>query len=101
MMQALQKAFGQVVDAAQQGDFSQARRQRSSPIRSSTRSRASINNLVETVDRGLRETGRVLSALANTDLTHRVEGHYQGAFAQLKTDTNAVAEKLERDRRAS
>src|SRR5690606_15415928 len=54
----------------------------------------SVNNLVETVDRGLGETGEVLAALADTDLTQRMEGDYQGAFAKLKTDTNAVADKL-------
>ena len=36
----------------------------------------------------------VLAALADTDLTQRMEGDYQGAFAQLKDDTNAVADKL-------
>jgi methyl-accepting chemotaxis protein len=54
----------------------------------------SVNGLVETVDRGLGETGSVLAALANTDLTHRMQGNYQGAFARLKADTNAVADKL-------
>ncbi|MEO7223872.1 MAG: methyl-accepting chemotaxis protein, partial [Devosia sp.] len=93
MMQALQKAFGAVVDAAQQGDFGK-RVEAEFPDRELNEIAASINNLVETVDRGLNETGRVLSALAQTDLTHRVEGQYQGAFEQLKTDTNAVAEKL-------
>ncbi len=93
MMQQLQGAFGHVVDAAQQGDFSR-RVEAQFPDRELNIIAASINNLVETVDRGLGETGRVLSALASTDLTHRVEGHYQGAFEQLKTDTNAVAEKL-------
>jgi methyl-accepting chemotaxis protein len=93
MMQALQKAFGQVVDAAQQGDFGK-RVEAEFPDKELNEIAASINNLVETVDRGLGETGRVLSALASTDLTHRVEGQYQGAFEQLKTDTNAVAEKL-------
>lgn len=93
MMQALQKAFGQVVDAAQQGDFGK-RVEAEFPDRELNEIAASINNLVETVDRGLGETGRVLSALASTDLTHRVEGQYQGAFEQLKMDTNAVAEKL-------
>jgi methyl-accepting chemotaxis protein len=93
MMRALQKAFGAVVDAAQQGDFT-GRVEASFPDRELNEIAASINNLVETVDRGLGETGRVLSALARTDLTHRVEGHYQGAFEQLKSDTNAVAEKL-------
>ncbi len=93
MMQALQAAFGAVVNAAQQGDFSR-RVEAEFPDAELNEIAASINNLVQTVDRGLGETGRVLSALANTDLTHRVEGEYQGAFAQLKTDTNAVAEKL-------
>ena len=43
---------------------------------------------------GLAETGDVLAALADTDLTHRMQGDYQGAFARLKDDTNAVADKL-------
>ena len=55
---------------------------------------ASVNGLVETVDRGLSETGTVLSAIARTDLTHRVTGRYEGAFGDLKNNTNAVAEKL-------
>jgi len=93
MMQALQQSFGQVVDAAVNGDFSK-RVEAEFPDRELNVIAASINNLVETVDRGLGETGRVLSALAQTDLTHRVEGDYNGAFQQLKTDTNAVAEKL-------
>ena len=54
----------------------------------------SINELVTTVDRGLEETGSVLSALAVADLTRRVTGTYQGAFDKLKTDTNSVADKL-------
>ncbi|MEO9300128.1 methyl-accepting chemotaxis protein, partial [Devosia sp. RY10] len=29
-----------------------------------------------------------------TDLTQRMEGDYEGAFAKLKADTNAVADKL-------
>ncbi len=93
MMQALQQAFGEVVDAAVKGDFSK-RVEAEFPDRELNGLAASVNNLVDTVDRGLGETGRVLSALAQTDLTHRVEGEYDGAFEQLKTDTNAVAEKL-------
>ncbi|MBJ3786199.1 HAMP domain-containing protein [Devosia sp. MSA67] len=54
----------------------------------------SVNGLIETVDRGLTESGAVLSALAKADLEPRVEGHYEGAFANLKDDTNAVAERL-------
>ena len=53
-----------------------------------------INHLMETVERGLKETGDVLAAVARTDLTHRVTGDYEGAFLRLKDDTNAVADKL-------
>jgi len=54
----------------------------------------SLNGLVETVDRGLNESGEVLSALADANLNKRVEGHYEGAFARLKTNTNAVGDRL-------
>src|SRR5690606_30972236 len=47
-----------------------------------------------TVDRGIAETGQVLAALAQADLTQRVSGSYQGAFARLRDDTNAVAANL-------
>ena len=40
----------------------------------------SVNNLVETVERGLGQSGAVLGALAHADLTGRVEGDFQGAF---------------------
>jgi methyl-accepting chemotaxis protein len=93
MMQDLQRAFGQVVDAAIAGDFSRRVDAEFPDDELNTLAR-SVNGLVETVDRGLGETGSVLSALANTDLTRRMEGDYQGAFARLKADTNAVAEKL-------
>ncbi|WP_375599146.1 methyl-accepting chemotaxis protein [Devosia sp. Naph2] len=93
MMQELQRAFGQVVDAAIAGDFSQRVTAEFPDDELNTLAR-SVNGLVETVDRGVSETGTVLSALANTDLTQRMQGDYQGAFARLKADTNAVADKL-------
>jgi len=93
MMAELRDAFGNVVDAAVEGDF--ARRVPTNfPDEELNAIASSINNLVSTVDRGLSETGEVLEALAETDLRRRVEGQYQGAFARLKTDTNAVADKL-------
>ncbi|RYE07560.1 MAG: HAMP domain-containing protein [Hyphomicrobiales bacterium] len=54
----------------------------------------SVNNLVETVDRGVSETGTVLAALARADLTLRMNGQFAGALAQLQDDTNAVGDKL-------
>ena len=93
MMTDLQAAFGQVVDAAISGDFTK-RVETEFPDPELNGLASSVNSLVTTVDRGLDETGRVLTALANTDLTHRMEGDYQGAFAHLKTNTNAVADRL-------
>lgn len=93
MMTKLQNAFGSVVRASIAGDFSG--RVPADFADAELNSLAEgVNTLVETVDRGLMETGSVLSALANTDLTKRMNGSYQGAFARLAHDTNALGEKL-------
>ena len=93
MMAELQRSFGDVVDAAIAGDFSRRVDAQFADAELNAIA-SSINNLVTTVDRGVTETGEVLSALADADLTRRMEGDYEGAFARLKTDTNSVAEKL-------
>ena len=93
MMQELQSEFGQVVDAAIAGDFSH-RVDVEFPDAELNALASSVNSLVETVDRGIAETGEVLAAVAETDLTRRVTGHYEGAFERLKANTNAVADRL-------
>jgi len=93
MMVELQGAFGVVVEAAIGGDFSKRVEAEFPDVELNNLAR-SINTLVETTDRGLTATGEVLSALADTDLTHRITGDFHGAFAKLKSDTNAVADKL-------
>jgi methyl-accepting chemotaxis protein len=55
---------------------------------------AEVNALLEAVDHGLNRTGQALSALARADLTARVTGSFTGAFADLRDNTNAVAERL-------
>ena len=97
-MQDLQQAFGEVVDAAIAGDFSR-RVGADFPDAELNSLAGSVNALVETVDRGLSETGTVLAALAETDLTQRMNGDYAGAFAQLKADTNRGGRKPLRHRR--
>ena len=93
MMSELQAAFGEVVDAAVAGDFSrQVTAEFPDPELNGLAS--SVNNLVSTFNRGVTEIGEVLGAMADTDLTLRMEGEYEGAFAKLKADTNAVADKL-------
>ncbi len=93
MMEELRRSFGEVVDAAIAGDFGK-RVPSEFPDAELNALARSINTLVATVDRGLKETGVVLAALADTDLTQRMNGDYQGAFGQLAADTNAVSAKL-------
>ncbi len=93
MMSELQSAFGEVVDAAVAGDFSrQVAAEFPDPELNALA--AGVNNLVRTFNRGVTEMGQVLGAMADTDLTERMEGEYEGAFATLKSDINAVADKL-------
>jgi methyl-accepting chemotaxis protein len=93
MMGELQHAFGTVVDAAIAGDFSK-RVDAKFPDKELNGLADSVNSLVETVDTGLSETSAVLGDIAEAKLTSRVAGSYSGAFARLKDDTNAVADKL-------
>jgi len=53
-----------------------------------------MNSLMSTVQKGLTESGAVLSALADANLTMRVSGDFRGAFAKLRDDTNLVADTL-------
>jgi methyl-accepting chemotaxis protein len=93
MMSALQSAFGQVVDAAAAGDFTRQVTVEF-PDAELNGLAGSVNALVTTFNRGVTGIGRVLGALADTDLTQRMDGDYEGAFATLKADVNAVADKL-------
>ena len=90
---ALNSELSEVVGAAILGDFSRRVRVHYADPELNTLAQ-SVNNLVETVDRGISETGSVLSALADADLTKRMNGQYAGALARLKDDTNAVGDKL-------
>ena len=95
MLARLDTSFGHVVKRAAAGDFSQrVVADFDEPVLSGLA--GNVNALVDTVERGLEETGAVLGALARTDLTQRVSGRYDGAFGRLKDDTNAVADTLAR-----
>lgn len=93
MVTDLREAFGGVVLAAAAGDFSQ-RIDPNFPDDELNMLADAVNELVETVDRGLSDTGEVLSALANYDLSVRMDGSYEGSFLELKQSTNAVADSF-------
>ncbi|MGB4497361.1 MAG: methyl-accepting chemotaxis protein [Methylococcaceae bacterium] len=54
----------------------------------------SMNELMATTSGSLTEIVRVLSALAQGNLTEKVAGNYQGIFGELKNDTNQTVEQL-------
>ncbi|CAH0225168.1 Methyl-accepting chemotaxis protein III [Massilia sp. Bi118] len=53
-----------------------------------------LNQLVETTGASIADVVRVMSALAEGDLTTRIDKDYQGAFAQLKDYSNDTMDKL-------
>jgi len=54
----------------------------------------SMNALMNTSEVGLNEVVRVLSALAEYDLSETISGDYEGTFGQLKDDANATVSQL-------
>lgn len=54
----------------------------------------SMNELMATTSASLAEIVRVLSALAQGNLTETVSGNYQGIFGKLKTDANSTIGQL-------
>ena len=54
-----------------------------------------LNRLMESSDTGLAGVTRILEALARGDLTQRIDGSFEGTFAQLKNDANATVSRLQ------
>ncbi|WP_116288861.1 HAMP domain-containing protein, partial [Ensifer sp. LCM 4579] len=79
----LQSNIGEVVQAAVAGDFTR-RISKDYDNADLNRFAAQVNELVTSVDRGIAETRRVISALAEGDLTETMRGEFQGAFGELQ-----------------
>ncbi|SFV28183.1 methyl-accepting chemotaxis protein [Devosia crocina] len=92
-MEAFQREFAEVIEAAKAGDFSRTIDTRYDD-EDITRITASFNAMIESVRMGLADAGAVLAALADTDLSQRMTGSHQGAFLELQTDMNRVADTL-------
>ncbi|MDH3194817.1 MAG: methyl-accepting chemotaxis protein [Hyphomicrobiales bacterium] len=91
---AIEHEIAGIVHAAGQGEFGQRLNEddKDGFMRDLARG---MNELTGAVDRGLSETVAVMSALADGDLSKRMEGDYKGAFAQLKQDANSMADQIE------
>ena len=53
-----------------------------------------INSLMDTCEVSLNDVVRVLAALAQGDLTEKIEGDYKGTWGVMKDDANATVDKL-------
>lgn len=53
-----------------------------------------LNSLLDAVGESLSGLTDMLTSLASSDLTHRMDGSYKGAFAQIQTDVNQFAVSL-------
>jgi methyl-accepting chemotaxis protein len=82
-----------LVDAALLGDFS-ARGSASQYENDFRKLVDGLNRLMEVSHTGLHEVVRVLSALAEGDLTEEITNSYSGTFGQLKDDSNRTVRQL-------
>ena len=55
---------------------------------------ADLNQLMATADTSLGEVSTLLRAIADGNLTHRMEGEFHGVFAAMRDDGNATIERL-------
>ncbi|WP_167394560.1 methyl-accepting chemotaxis protein [Xanthomonas codiaei] len=53
-----------------------------------------LNGLLETTSQGLERISSLLSALAEGDLTVRMDGQFEGVFARMRDDANATVAQL-------
>lgn len=93
MMRNLGSSFGDVVGDAIAGKFtSRVSSDFSDEILIELAE--NINKLMEAVDDGLSQTGSLLGRVAKGDLTERMDGNYQGAFADLQGNVNDMIDSL-------
>ncbi|OCP23528.1 MULTISPECIES: methyl-accepting chemotaxis protein [unclassified Ensifer] len=91
----LQTSIGVVVSAAAAGDFTK-RIGKDYENDDLNRFASSVNELVGSVDAGIAETRRVIASLAGGDLTQSMNGHFQGAFAELQKNVNETLSTLQK-----
>lgn len=54
----------------------------------------SLNGMLGVIEAGISDTSKVINALAQGDVNHRIEGSYKGIFAQLMNDVNQLGDQL-------
>lgn len=94
LMQRLGVEFGVVAEAAVHGEFTRRIDARFGEEELDLLA-GNLNRLMETVEAGLTEVSRALGGLAEGDLSTRMNGKFEGAFARVQDDANGLGSKLE------
>ena len=89
----VERELAQVIDAATAGDLSH-RIGLEDKHGFYLQLAGQLNGLLDANSASLEGVSRILQALADGDLTARMEGRYQGVFAQMRDDANRTTEQL-------
>jgi len=93
MIEELARSIGSVVEAAAGGDFSHRIENRFDDPELDGMAR-SIDRLVTSVESGIGETSRVLRRMAEGAFDERMDGEFDGAFADLQSSVNGTITAL-------
>ena len=88
-----EQEVAKIVQAAGRGDFSERVNSDNKVGFMKTISQG-LNSLVDTVEAGLNDIATVLMAIAEGDLTKKIDTEYQGTFNDLKNYCNQTTENL-------
>ncbi|MFN4277025.1 MAG: methyl-accepting chemotaxis protein [Ferrovibrio sp.] len=89
----IDRSVGLIVAAAAAGDLNQ--RIDAEPLKGVMRKLGEgVNTLLDSFAGTISAVNRVLDGMAHGDLSRRVEGSYQGVFAELQENANKTAEQL-------
>jgi methyl-accepting chemotaxis protein len=93
VMAEFDAAVGGIAKAAMAGDFSQRvpLEGKQGVIRNLA---GAMNTMCDNIGKVMDDMSRMLGALAEGDLTRRIEANYQGSFGTLKEGANTTAERL-------
>jgi len=92
-LHAINQDIQRLASAAAAGDFS-VRGDATTYRHDFRRMIEDLNRLMATADGSLGALSKVLGAMAEGDLTRRIDGDFQGVFAAMQRDTNRTAENL-------
>ncbi len=89
----LQASLESVVAAAVAGNFDKRIEERYGE-ENLDRVAANVNSLLESVDSGLKEVRRVMARVSDGDLSDKMAGTFQGAFAELQSNVGNALRTL-------